>query len=208
MELRLIVLLSLFVVTSCARSETSQKATDTPTPSPSHTSSPIQQSTTAADSIKVKPRLNACAMLTSRDIESVQGETLKETKLSEGSADGFNVSQCFFTLPTFANSISLTITQRSEGPGAREPRIFWKDTFHSDKERDGEKDREKEGEERPPRKISGIGDEAFWMASPAAGVLYVLKKDSYVRISIGGPGDQQTKIKKSKALAQKVIDRL
>jgi hypothetical protein len=151
-------------------------------------------------------------MLTSQDIASVQGEPLKETKLSESSADGFNVSQCFFTLPTFTNSISLAVTQRAEGAGARDPRQFWKDTFHQDKEqkkdRDPEKDREEEGEERPPQKISGIGDEAFWMASPAAGMLYVLKGSSYVRISVGGRGNQQSKIKKSKALAQKVIDRL
>jgi hypothetical protein len=222
MQLRLIVLLlSLLVVTGCTRSETSQKATNTdalrtehpsPTPATSSTSPPIQQSTIATDSTKVKAKLDACAMLTSQDIESVQGEALRETKLSGGSADGFNVSQCFFTLPTFTKSISLAITQRAEGPGARDPQQFWKDNFHQDKERkkdrDREKDREEESEERPPQKISGIGDEAFWMASRAAGILYVLKGSSYIRISIGGGGDQQTKIKKSKALAQKVIDRL
>jgi hypothetical protein len=143
-------------------------------------------------------------------LASVQGEALKETKLSESSAGRLKFTQCFFTLPTFTNSISLMVTQRGEGPGARDPRQFWKDTFHEDKERkkDREKDREEEGEERPPQKISGNGEEAFWMASPAASVLYVLKGDSYVRISIGGPGNQQTRIKKSKALAQKVIDRL
>ena len=145
-------------------------------------------------------------MLTSQDIESVQGEAVKETKLSESSANGFNVTQCFFTLPTFTNSISLVITQRAEGPGARDPKQFWKENFHDEKERDRGKE---EGEEsRPPQKISGIGDEAFWMASRAAGILYVLKGSSYIRISIGGPGDQQTKIKKSKALARKVIDRM
>jgi hypothetical protein len=148
-------------------------------------------------------------MLSSEEIQSIQGESLKETKLSERSADGFYISQCFFTLPTFTNSISLAVTQRADGPGARDPRKFWKDNFHRDKERNKEREREEEGEEsRPPQKISGIGDEAFWMASPAAGILYVLKGGSYVRVSIGGPGDQQTKIKKSKALARKVIDRL
>jgi hypothetical protein len=210
MQLRLIVLLLfLFVITGCGRSETSQKApaTSPATPSP-------QQRTTVAASTQVKPKLDACATLTSQEIESIQGEALKETKLSERSADGLNVSQCFFTLPTFANSISLAVTQRADGPGARDPRQFWRDTFHRDKEprkdRDRERDRgEEEGEEsRPPQKISGIGDEAFWMASPAAGILYVLKGSSYVRISIGGRGDQQTKIRKSKALARKVIDRL
>ena len=153
-------------------------------------------------------------MLTSQEIETIQREALKETKLSETSADGFYVSQCFFTLPTFTNSISLAVTQRADGSAARDPRHFWRDTFHREKEarkdRGPDKDRrEEEGEEsRPPQKITGIGDEAFWVASPAAGILYVLKGSSYVRISIGGREDQQTKIRKSKALVRKVIDRL
>ena len=224
MQPRLIVLLlSLFVVNGCARSGTSQTATNTnvlqsehSSPAPATTAAPPspQQETTAASSPQLKPKLDACAMLTSQEIQSIQGEELKETKLSESSANGLHVSQCFFTLPTFANSISVAITQRAAGPGARDPRQFWKDTFHSGKEPkndgDREKDREKEaGEElRPPQPISGIGDEAFWMASRTAGVLYVLKGSSYLRLSIGGRGDQQTDIRKSKALAQKVIDRL
>ena len=216
MQLRLIVLLlSLLVVNGCARSGTSQTPTNTNVLAPATTAaapSPQQETTTAA-SPQLKPKLDACAMLTSQEIQSIQGEGLKETKLSENSANGLHVSQCFFTLPTFTNSISLAITQRAVGPGARDPRQFWKDTFHSGKEPkndgDREKDRDKEaGEESKPQQISGIGDEAFWTASRAAGVLYVLKGSSYLRLSIGGRGDQQTDIRKSKALAQKVIDRL
>jgi len=225
MQLRLtIVLLCPLVVAGCRGSDTTPKATNTdtvraeqssPTPATTPPSAPTPQTTTAAaDSPKVKSKLDACAMLTTEEIQSIQGEALKETKLSERSADGFYTSQCFFTLPTFTNSISLAVTQRADSPGARDPRKFWKDNFHRDKERTKERDREREREEeegeesRPPQKITGIGDEAFWMASPAAGILYVLKGSSYVRISIGGRGDQQTKIKKSKALARKVIDRL
>jgi len=224
MQLKLIVLLLCsFVITGCKASDTAQKPTNTDAlrtvqPSPTATTSPsvpsTQQGPLATDSTEVKPKLDACATLTSQDIQSIQGEALKETKLSEKSADGFNVSQCFFTLPTFTNSISLAITQRAEGAAARDPRQFWKENFHHDKERTNDGDRERdrgkdEGEEsRPPLKISGIGDEAFWMASRAAGILYVLKGSSYIRISIGGRGDQQTRITKSKALARKVIDRL
>src|ERR1043166_9630251 len=201
-NLWIVLLLSLSVVTGCRRSEIHQKASATSAAVPSP-----QQSTTVATSSQVKPKLDACAMLTSKEIESIQGEALKDTKLSESSAEGLNVSQCFFTLPTFTNSISLVVTQRGDGAGARDPRQFWRDTFHRDKE--PEKDRgEEEGKSRPPQKVSGIGDEAFWMTSPAAGILYVLKGSNFVRISIGGREDQQTKIKKSKALAQKVIDRL
>ena len=224
MQFRLIVLLlSVSVVNGCARSGTTQTATNTnvvqsehpsPAPAASAAAPSPQQATTAASSPQLTRKLDACAMLTNQEIQSIQGEGLKETKVSESSANGLHISQCFFTLPTFTNSISLAITQRAASPGARDPREVWKETFHSGKERkkeaDREKDREKEeGEEsKPPQPISGIGDEAFWTASRAAGVLYVLKGSSYVRISIGGRGDPQTEIRKSKALAQKVIDRL
>jgi len=42
------------------------------------------------------------------------------------------------------------------------------------------------------------------------GTLYVLKKekDVFMRISVGGADNEETKINKSKALAQKAIERL
>lgn len=221
MRLRLITfLICTLAVAGCRSSDTSQSTTNTETSttaqtSPTPATSPVTQtaqpspspSTTA--STEVKPKLDACAMLTTADIEPIQGEAVKETKLSGTSTGGFNVSQCFFTLPTFTNSISLAVTQRGDGPGARDPREFWRDTFHKEKEREREKEREGEEEEStPPRKITGIGDEAFWTASRAAGALYVLKGHSYVRVSVGGAGDQESKLKKSKALARKVIARL
>jgi len=41
-----------------------------------------------------------------------------------------------------------------------------------------------------------------------SGALYVLKGNSYFRISIGGAGDQAEKIDKSKKLAESVLKRL
>jgi hypothetical protein len=55
----------------------------------------------------------------------------------------------------------------------------------------------------PPKKIEGIGDEAFWASNRFGGVLYVLKGDAFISISLGGPDSEQTKIDKSKALAKK-----
>lgn len=206
--MKIVFLLILSAIAGCSRSAIDQNALATSAPTPS-----LPQEITAASSAAGKQKINACAMLTSQEIEAIQGEALRETRLNESSAEGLDVSQCFFTLPTFTRSISLAVTRRADGPGAHDPRQFWKETFHRDKEprkdRDRERDGEREGEEsRPPQKISGIGDEAFWMTSPAAGILYVLKGSSFVRLSIGGNEDQQTKIKKSKALARKVIDRL
>jgi len=168
-------------------------------------------------SAEPKPKTDVCALLKTSEVESVQKETIKETKLTGASQSGFSVSQCFFTLPTFTNSISLQVTQKGEGPWARDPKEFWRETFHHEQqtEKEGERDREKsarkeEDEEKsaPPQKVTGVGDEAFWMGSRVGGALYVLKGNNYLRISIGGPGDTTEKIKKSKALAQKVIPRL
>ena len=46
------------------------------------------------------------------------------------------------------------------------------------------------------------------MGNRVGGALYVLKHNSYIRVSIGGAGDQQTKIAKSKALARLALKRL
>jgi hypothetical protein len=155
-------------------------------------------------------RIDACALLTSKEIQSVQGEAVKETKLSGQAQGGFHVSQCFFTLPTFTNSVSLLVSQKGEGAGAHDPKEFWQSTFHEEKDRVRDKKRgeEEEKESAPPKKVTGIGDEAFWIGSRVGGALYVLKGNVYVRISIGGPPDQAAKLRKSKTLAQKVIARL
>ncbi len=169
-----------------------------------------------ADASTAKPNVDACALLTTAEIQAVQGEAIKETKLSGQATGGFNMSQCFFTLPTFTNSISLLVAQRGEGSGAHDPKDFWRETFNESehegkgkrRERKKEKREEEEEEGAPPEKVTGVGDEAYWTGSRIGGALYVLKGNSYLRISIGGPADQATKMKKSKALAQKVVARL
>ena len=67
---------------------------------------------------------------------------------------------------------------------------------------------EEEEEGAPPERVRGVGDEAFWTGSRIGGTLYVLKGNSYLRISIGGAADQPTKMKRSKVLAQKAVARL
>ena len=145
----------------------------------------------------------ACAMLTNEDIQAVQGETIKSTKPSEKSAAGLSVSQCYFELPTTVNSIVLTITRKAEG--GRDPSQSWHDIFHGERRSGIEK--EEEGA-KEPLKIEGIGDEAFWTGTRIGGALYVLKGNAYLRISVGGAGDQAAKIEKSKTLAEKVLPRL
>jgi len=168
-----------------------------------------------ANATTVKPKIDACALLTSKEIEGVQGEALKETKLSGQATGGFSMSQCFFTLPTFTNSVSLLVAQKGEGSDAKDPKEFFRERFEEkrtgESERDRERDKKKgeaEEEGTPPQKISGIGDEAYWTGSRVGGALYVLKGNTYMRISIGGPAEQAAKIRKTKALAAKVLARL
>jgi hypothetical protein len=54
----------------------------------------------------------------------------------------------------------------------------------------------------------GVGDDAYLTSSRVGGALYALKGNAYVRISIGGPSNQATKMNRSKALAQKALARL
>ena len=182
---------------------------------------------TTSGATTARGKIDACALLTSQEIRSVQGELLKETKGSGSAEKGFSISQCFFTLPTFNNSISLVVTQKGDGADGRDPKEFWEATFDrasegerekerdkkSEKEREKEKARDKNREEEeeeaaPPQKIAGVGDEAFWTGSRVGGALYVLKGSSYLRVSVGGAGNQQSKISKSKALARLALKRL
>ena len=107
------------------------------------------------------------------------------------------------------------VAHRGEGSGARDPKDFWRETFDErefegkGKRRERKKaEREEEEEGAPPEKVRGVGDEAYWTGSRIGGALYVLKGNSYLRISIGGPADQSTKMNKSKALAQKIVARM
>lgn len=219
------VLLSLLIITSCSSGTTQQSSAvataSSPSASPTSPSSPTNQAT-PAESVAVKPKTDACALLTSKEVESVQGEAPKETKLAGQSAGGFSTSQCFFTLPTFSNSISLLVVQKGEGPDAKDPEEYWRDKFHEDKgndkdrgrERAGEGDKKKgpEGEEEeegaPPQRVSGVGEEAYWLGNRVGGALYVLKGNIYLRVSIGGPYGQASKMRKSRLLAQKALARL
>src|SRR5207249_5572051 len=125
-----------------------------------------------------------------------------------------------YTATEFSKSVSLAVMQRDPGrPTTTSPKGFWKERFgrYSGEERERDKDekateRKEEKEEKeesiPPKKIDGIGDEAFWASNRFGGVLYILKGDAFTSISLGGTDDEDTKIKKSKTLAQKALQRL
>jgi hypothetical protein len=162
-------------------------------------------------------QIDVCGLLTKYEIEAVQGSPIKETKSSAHSDGAFRVSQCFYTATEFSKSVSLAVMQRDPGHSSTtSPKGFWKERFgrYSGEERERDKDekaterKEEKEESIPPKKIEGIGDEAFWASNRFGGVLYILKGDAFISISLGGPDNEETKIRKSKALAEKALQRL
>lgn len=225
---------SLVLTGGCKESATNQQ------------SSTNQQSVTSAQTVSVSPTpaqananasppasaspvaaagsIDPCQLLTSAEVQSVQGEAVKETKASQQASAGLISLQCYYALPTSAKSISLALTETDPvKTGQTTAKEFWRKTFgeRAEEEREGKRDRdkkkgsqdksEKRGEEEqgaPPEPVKGVGDEAFWTASRFGGALYALKGDKFIRISIGGTDNEETRLKKSKQLAQKALARL
>jgi hypothetical protein len=91
----------------------------------------------------------------------------------------------------------------------RSPKDFWKEKFDPYEDEEPRTNRGDEKEQgAPSKKISGLGDEAYWVSNRFGSVLYILKGDAFISIDIGGPDNEETKLEKSKALAQKALQRL
>jgi hypothetical protein len=216
----------VIILNGCSSPSTNQTSTaPAASPAPSPMPNATNGATPGASSSVVKPKVDACTLLTSDEIKAVQGEAVKETTPSNRSTGDFIVSQCYYGLPTASNSISLTLTEHnSDSKGGQSIKDFWEQTFgkdekKSDREREKDRDEEKkkpearreggeEEESAPMESVRGVGDEAFWSASRVGGALYVLKRDRYLRISVGGKGDAEAKLKKSKTLAMKALRRM
>ncbi len=132
--------------------------------------------------------LNPCDLLSKQEVAAVQGERYAETKLTSNES----MSQCFYRLPTFTRSVSVGII----GGDARD---FWRKHFQGEER--GEKS-------APPRRIGGVGEEAYWTGNRTTGALYVLHGDRILRISVGGPGTEEQKIARSKWLAKRALRRM
>jgi hypothetical protein len=205
------------------------RAPTSPTPT-SPTPTPQASQPTAAATLPI-PKSATCALLSGADIREVQGEEPTDAQGSEHLSGGLRMSQCFYRLPTFNQSVSIEVVRASadaQGP----VKDYWRQKFHGDegeslerererREREeelkresangqvregGHTEREREGEEETrTRRVAGIGDEAYWSGGEQSGALYVLKKDSVISVSVGGPEDEAGKIRKAKALMKKVL---
>lgn len=158
--------------------------------------------TTAAPATPA-PR-NACQLLTPREVARVQGEAFQSTKLTEASERGLEISQCFYALPSFTRSVSVDVMRGK----ALE---FWRQHFPragDEDERERAKPDAKKEPESEARPVRGVGDAAVWSGNRMAGALYVLRGETILRVSVGGPGTAEEKIERSKKLAARALRRL
>jgi len=184
----------------------------------------VKASSAVQQRISAKSKIEACALITKEEVGAVQSTTISDIKSSEGRGGNYLITQCYYSATGPNLSVSLTVTQRDpKNPSAPSPREQWEQTFDRfDKENEtkvkeevekkGEKEHDREEAEgekmQPPKKIDGVGEEAFWSGNRFGGALYVLKGDVFIRVSMGGPDNEETKIEKSKTLAEKALHRL
>ncbi len=173
----------------------------------------------AAPAQKPDKKTDVCALLTRAEIQVAQSEPVEETAPSAQPSSGFVMLQCFYRTTTFAKSVSLALaTPDHAKPSALTPREFWRKQFHPPDPVEEEKpvagkapkkaEVEREEELRKPRPIDGLGEEAYWVGNPISGALYVLKGNSFLRISVGGVREESARMEKSKALAHAALKRL
>jgi len=167
-------------------------------------------------------RPDACSLISDVDIQAVQGEAVIEKTASENAGRGIVTSQCFYRLPTFSRSINLEVTRPNASSNSPLIEEFWVRRFGKHREATAEEletreephdktdsaEREEEKEHARPTAVDGVGDEAFWTGSQINGSLYFRKNETIVRVSIGGPDDQSTKIGKAKSLAETILKNL
>jgi hypothetical protein len=222
--IRLVIAISILgavTVTGCRskEKETMANLTERSLPSPHPTATPV------------KSKIDVCNLLTTDDLKAVQRESYKDALRSDRLDGDFVGAQCYYAMPTSVNSVVVNVTTATDEAGAPNPKAFWEKTFGVDEEKGraakGEREREKEKRERekekpkergreegeekeglPPERVKGLGDEAFWVGSAVGGALYVLKNDLFFRVSVGGGGDQKSKLNKSKTLADKILKKL
>ena len=208
---RILPLLVVLVWAGCNKSH--RTASVSPTPAQQHRAEQTQLA---------EPGIAACSLITNEEVGAIQHGTITDAKSSAGVSGGMLMSQCYYNAKEPNMSVSLAVIEHNpRDASAPDARSYWAESFRrstgdeSDEEKPGERKEKRGGAEReenekrvPPKKVDGIGEEAYWSGNRFGGALYVLTKDAIVRISVGGPDNEQIKIDKSKALALKALERL
>lgn len=149
---------------------------------------------------------DACALIEASEIEAVQGVGVRQSTPSGRASDGLSVAGCYYTVisadGTKNLSVHLEVTRADPAPSAGQQDVLgnlWKEKFeHGIAKKKFDK----------PKPVDGVGEEAFWLGNNKMGALYVWRKNRMLRVSVGGPDEEDTKIEKSKRLAEKALKRL
>lgn len=159
------------------------------------------------------PSVDACSLLTVEEVQSVQKVPVKEAKGSHTTARSDRFAQCVYATRDFAHSVSVTVVNGASGPEAS--RAYWTRTFETKRpkaEREAGRVpasvRRQAASEGQVRRVTGIGNDAYWTGDAKAGSLYVLSDDGVLRISVGGVPDPEERIKRTTALARTALQRL
>lgn len=160
--------------------------------------------------------LDACSLTSPSEIAIVQGVQVESAQRSSHKQGDLVVAQCYYPAISSDGRANLSVYLQVMRPDANRGRrdalkAFWKDQLDRDSkaQRRVENAEEQELEKRlkPPVPISGLGEEAFWLAGRRGGALYVLTHDSVLRVTVG-EADVTAQMEKSKVLARKILKRL
>jgi hypothetical protein len=233
----------LVCLSACASTNNSQLGVNTQTNSTANQTSVVQSpagdasNTGTAANTSTQPAgqpapsgIDACSLLTTKEVAGIQGGAIKEAKSSLRNDGDFLMSQCFYTAEEFVRSVSLSLVQTNPANPAKQPKDYFTEKFRgaaggSGAEREKEREREKdkaqkekgqagkergaeEEDEAQVERINGLGDQAYWIKTGPSASLYVLKKNQFLILSIGGGEAEPVKLKKTKALASEALKRL
>jgi hypothetical protein len=115
---------------------------------------PSEQNANATATTSVVPLSPTCALLSSADVESVQGEAYASAQGSEHLGEGLVKSQCFYRLPTFGKSINLEVVRVDPNTDSLSAlKKFWDEKFSPEALEKRERERElRENAERVQEK--------------------------------------------------------
>jgi hypothetical protein len=117
-------------------------------------------------------------LITKEEVGAVQGTIISNTASSESASGDYLMTQCYYASIGPNLSVSLAINQTDpKNPSGASVREYWRQTFGrfykegseeeiTKKGRVGEGKREQPG---PPKRIDGIGEEAFWSGNRFGG---------------------------------------
>jgi hypothetical protein len=146
-----------------------------------------------------------CRLLTDVEVRAVQGHAPTQKIQSEQPAGSFRFTQCFYRTVELSSSVSVALGLPLTDSKRSGPRDYWQAQFKREQREEGEESDEKK---QAPRRLAGLGDEAFWVGDPVTGALYVLRGEVFLRVSVGGSPDQSEKIKRARTLAIYALKRL